>query len=419
MTRATPAVPWALLLLPCLLSMGTRAAAEPVLELQLDGQAVTLADGLPERIDGTLEISARDLTKQLGVVIRPLRPRPVARTAKRLPKRLPETEFLLRKGELGLRRKAEPGSDPDDNPRFSLAAVAKGLGFALKRQEHLVRLQRRSRAAPPAKRLRVGERAPLFLVEDLDGKASPFGAPTGRWQLIVLFASWSPSRERLAGLVPYGQVRQDQGCDLAFVALDLEGAKHVRTYAPSGRGFQTRIDRDGMLLRQGQLARLGRWLLIDARGWLRAAGQDFDPVDWAWIDAHLREDPLPTLPKPEAAGIEDLDMHGRAQYARAVDDDAAAARAVLEKAWESGNRSAALAWHLARLHLDAGQRPEAIRRLEAARDVHLDDLQLRRQLWALSFPERYYGETIDLAWERKTKREENKRLGKLPKLPRR
>ncbi len=415
MRRATAALVAGLLLMPC---VGRGATAEPALELQVDGKVVALVDGLVERINGTIEISRRDLTARLGVIVRPLRPRPVARSTKRLRKRPPAPEFLLRRGRLGMRRKAEPASTLD-NEGFALAAVARGLGFRLKRQGQQIRLQPRSRSAAPAKRLRVGERVPPFLVEDLAGKASPFGRPTGRWQLIVLFASWSTSRERLPDLVSYGQVRRERGCDLAFVALDLEGAKHLRAYVPSGQESHTRIDRDGMLLRNGQLGRPGRWLLVDGHGWLRAAGEDFDPIDWAWIDSHLEEQALPDAPKAVAVSTKDLDLHGRAQRARLKDEDAVAARAILEKAWEGGSRAPGLAWHLARLHLDARESPQAIRRLETARDKHLNDMQLRRQLWALTNVERYYNGDIDREWERKTKREEDKRLGKLRRLPRR
>ena len=415
MRRSAAAVS-ALLLVVCL--PVPHVSGEPELQLELDGKPVTLVDGLPERTDGTLEISRRDLQGALGVVVRPLRPRPVPRQAKRTRRRTKPTQFLLRRGALGLRLGAEP-SGVEGNERFSLRAAARGLGFRLSRKGTQVRLQSRGRAAAPAKRLRVGARVPPFWVETLDSEAHVFGAPTGRWQLIVLFATWSNSRERLPGLMPYGQVRREQGCDLLFVALDLEGAKHVRTYAPSAWQAHTRIDRDGMLLRQGPLGRPGRWLLVDPQGWLRATGEDYDPVDWAWIGEHLAEEALPDTLEATKSKARALDLHGRAQHVRIDAGDPATARALLEKAWEGGTRTAVLAWHLARLHLDAGEGPDATRRLEAARDKHLDDMQLRRQLWALTNPERYYGDEIDTAWERKTKREENDRLGKLRKLPRR
>ncbi len=169
----------------------------------------------------------------------------------------------------------------------------------------------------------------------------------------------------------------------------------------------------------------GRFALIDELGLVRLVGAGLDTVDLRWIDAHLEETPVTpaALPEPTTDSAKALlraiqkrprRAELRLRLATLLEaTDAEAAREQVALAHAANPKSAPVAVRLARMLLDASERPKALRVLDDARRLNPGAMWLRRQYWALDEPNRFYGGSIDLAWQREQRKVEDAAWGRL------
>lgn len=158
------------------------------------------------------------------------------------------------------------------------------------------------------------------------------------------------------------------------VAVDVQGPAVVRPWVDAaGATFPVTVDASGLLAERFALDIVRVALLFDADATLAGSplridvDEDAELVDaiGAWLD-----DAGP-LPASDDAGD--------------ANDDARAAAV----AW----------WRVGEMALDDGDREAAAAALDEAWRLLPDNLQLRKQRWALRHPDRFYDGDIDLAWQ--------------------
>lgn len=392
--------------------------------LSVDGLAVHLADGLQRTADGRLWITQADLESGLHVVVRRLIPRP---PEPRRPRRKDERDTWILCGRT--RCAPYPGTAQGTlaAPAFDLARVARALGYRLRTRRDVLELRTKApRRTAPHRLTRAGTLVPDLQLTFLDGARRSLRRVAPRRLLLVTWATWSASRERLGDWVTFATRRQARDLVLWFVALDVEGADRVRDYVTAAGDVPVAVDRDAELARFFPLQDAGAWFYVDDLGVLRADGTALDDTARMWIDLHLEEKPAGRpVTEPSAPGPPDLAAL-RAQVAaspRAVEprlalldalgpEQAEEARALTGALLELQPKSVPFAYRAARWALDAGDRPAALAVLDAARRRVPASHLLRRQYRALAEPDRYYKGPIDTAWERAQRLKEDAEFGR-------
>ncbi len=382
---------------------------------------VELQDGLTSDRDG-LWLSRRDLAKKLDVhakrLIASSKERP-----KRRKRRRTDAWVLCYDGRC-TRYEGETHGVTGSGT-FNVSKIARGLGWRVRTREGGWLIEPLGRKGPPP-RGRHGERVPAMRLRMLDGSLHDTESHLGRRLLIVVWSSWSPSRKRAGEFVALAKARK---LDVLAVAVDLEGALRVRPYAPANADAQVALDYEGVVLQGLGVATVGRWILIDELGIHRASGELNDPGDWLWIDEHLAE---PLAPAPPAykdpmagVGIDALreivrrspkDFGTKLALVKALGaEHRAEAAKLLRELIARQPRNMSLILRLAKLSMDASDRGEAVRILDAARRLNPARMPLRRQYWALEYPDRFYGGEIDQAWQKKQKKMEDEEWGRIKK----
>lgn len=409
-----------LVLLACL----APAYAEEAPRLRVDGKDITLAGGLQRGADGRIWITSPDLRRALDVIVKPLIPRP---PQGRRPDRRREREgwLLCGRERCDIYRGEVQGSQAD--PSFELARVAKLLGLKHKAKDgvHDVRTPGGAWKVRQPKRARLGALLPDFALTFMDGGTHRVREARGKRVVLVTWASWSPTRDRLEPWRAAITQRAGKNVILVLAALDLEGEEHVRDYAQFAGATNVAIDRHASLTRHLPMNDVGHWYYIDELGVLRAEGKHPDAEALAWIDLHLEETPV-VRSAPAAARTPRLDLEALRARVAAEPKSAAAHLALLEalgpahaaerltltKALvERHPRVPSFAFRLAALRLDASDRSGALQVLDEARRRVPGAWYLRKQYWALSEPNRYYTGPIDTAWEQAQRRQEEKEFG--------
>ncbi len=408
------ALPFVLALVLCAPQDG-RGEEEP--GLWQGSNRVALKDGLTSDSTG-LWISRRDLADGLRVHAKRLIPS-VQDKPKRNERRRADAWVLC--FERFCTRYDEPTRGVTGSETFNIRKIARGLGFRLREVEGGWRVDASARRAAPA-RGRPGERVPPLRFRMLDGSTRDTYERPGQRLLMVVWSPWSTSRKHVGTWVSQAKARK---LDVLAVAVDLEGEPRVRPYAPPDADGDVALDPTGQVLQGFGLATVDRWILIDELGLHRASGPLDRPGDWLWIDRHLAESKAPAPPKPErpfeGVGVEALreivrrsPRDFRAKLALVSALPAASreeAATLLRELIAKQPRDMSLILRLAKLSMDANDRGEAVRILDAARRLNPARLPLRRQFWALAYPERFYDGEIDTAWQKTQRKAEDEEWG--------
>lgn len=385
----------------------------------VDGTKRTLEAGLEVSADGALWIADVDLRGALSVATKRLIPRPPeVRRPRARPRRDRASWILCSPTHCATYRGEVQGTHAQ--PTFDLGVVARTLGYRVRSQGTSLYITT-SAAGRRATRARVGMQVGDLVLRDLAGKTHRLGDARGRRVLIATWGTWSTSRGDLDEWLAAWSSRAGKALDLWLVALDVEGAERVRSYAPAATKAKVLVDRDADLLRRLPLTDAGHWFLLDELGILRAEHKHFGEADRAWLDLHLQE-PLvasaPVAPPPvrpavelqilrERVAAEPENVAARLALAHALESKHPAdARAQVQALVELVPRSVPFAFRLARMHLDAGAGSAALRVLDEARRRVPRSWVLRKQYWALEQPNRFYAGAIDLAWQKKRREEE-------------
>ncbi len=410
------------ILLAILVWLAPPATAEDIPPLFLDDDPVVLKEGLQVSADGTLWMTRDDAERTLGVTLKRLIPQPLSGKRPQ-PRREQDSWILCNKTTCATYRGKVAGLST--SPAFDLARLAKTLGFRFKKSARALHL--RSPTKPPAgtqARGRLGGKAPDLTLTFLDGSQRRLLGQTGKRVLLVTWAPWSKTREKLRAWRAAWSQRAARDVVLWLAALDVEGAPRVKQYVDAGFDAPVAVDRKAELARAFRLKDVGHWYLIDELGILRAEGTRLDAVALQWIDLHLDEKlfasqaPAPATPKK----VELLVLRERVQ---AEPRDAAPRLALLD-ALGAAERAEALgvasrlvqlqptsmpfAFRLAALHMDGGDYAAAVKVLDAARRQSPGTWYMRKQYWALAEPNRFYAGAIDTAWQAAQRKKERAEL---------
>ena len=170
---------------------------------------------------------------------------------------------------------------------------------------------------------------------------------------------------------------RDQGIEVVTVAMDAQGADRARPYVEgAGAAYTTLVDEDNLLSRLFDFKAVPNALLIDEAGLLeyqKYGGFDIRKQEYAdiaegwaqgaspqWLADRMQEDPRGGPNHREA--IE--------HFQRGVD------------LYREGDTAGALsAW-------------------KTGRDLEPDNWVIRKQIWAVEHPEKFYQGEVDYGWQR-------------------
>ncbi len=398
-----------------LLAAGTAHADAPA-RLIVDGDARTLRGALQVTADGRVWIGQPDLESAFGVHAKRMIPRPPEASRRRRPLRRGNDAWILcGDAAFGTYRGEVQGAAQRS---FDLHQAARALGYKVKTRGDALHVA--TSAKQPPRRARIGTRVGDIVLPDLDGTPHRLHGARGKRVLIVTWATWSQSRKDLEEWIAAWSRRARETTVLWFVAFDVEGASRVRDYAPTSDKVRVLVDRNADLLRRLNLNDAGHWFLIDELGILRAEFKRATETDRQWLDLHMEEALVEARPPP-AANPRTVSLEILRERAQAEPDNvgarlALAERLEAEKSAEARKeiaalialrpRSVPLAFRLTRMQLDAGDNNAALLVLDEARRRVPRIWMVRKQYWALEEPNRFYAGEIDLAWQKKRKKEE-------------
>lgn len=169
----------------------------------------------------------------------------------------------------------------------------------------------------------------------------------------------------------------DEGFEIVSVAVDVQGAEKVKPWVDKAEAsFTTLVDRQAVLGARFSLNYVPFSILIDEQGRI------------------VRE--------PRLINVAN-DAH-RAQIASWI-ETGKIARTVPKKPQRSpasafADAEAELRFGRAALYLHRGQTREAVADLKRALDRDPDNWLIRKQIWAIVHPDRFYVGSVDFQWQR-------------------
>jgi tetratricopeptide (TPR) repeat protein len=200
------------------------------------------------------------------------------------------------------------------------------------------------------------------------------------------------------------------------IAVDVQGPKVVKPYVEKfGVTYSVAVDASDIFGQAFGLKAIPVTFLVDEVGIVRLRGGGPSPALMAQIEAILKEPQTSVRgqsPQLSAAVTKtDLeqrlaaapnDWRSRLALARLHDEEGRHASAVaqLEAAAKLQPRdpSIAFAWGLALLH--QGEKNAALAKLRLARDLDPDNWRIRKQIWAIEHPEKFYtDDSPDYDWQ--------------------
>lgn len=169
-------------------------------------------------------------------------------------------------------------------------------------------------------------------------------------------------------------VREHDGDDWTFlsIAIDAQGADAARPYAqPVSDSFPTLIDEDNVIGDALGFKAIPNGVLIAADGRLDA----------------------------KVAGGFDIRRDGTREIVEAWLADGEIAPPDTDATLDWSPEALRL-FREAVSHIRAGERDDALALLRQAYPLEPDNMIIRKQMWALEHPERFYAGDVDYAWQR-------------------
>ena len=201
------------------------------------------------------------------------------------------------------------------------------------------------------------------------------------------------------------------------IAVDLQGPKVVKPYVEKfGVTYPVAVDASDIFGQAFGLKAIPVTFLMDEVGILRLRGDGPSPALMAQIEAILKEPQTSvrgqSFQLPAAGTKADAeqklaaapnDWRSRLALARVYDEEGQPASAVaqLEAAAKLQPRepSIVFAWGLILLH--QGEKNAALAKLKQARDLDPDNWRIRKQIWAIEHPEKFYTQdSPDFGWQK-------------------
>lgn len=156
------------------------------------------------------------------------------------------------------------------------------------------------------------------------------------------------------------------------MALDTQGAEVVRPFSEGTEAsFSTLVDPDNLLGQAFGFKVVPNGLMVNASGMI-------DAMVIGGFD----------IRRPESRELVEAWQAGRDVTSKPVEENAARSQQARDL------------FQQASIALKRGDRPEAVRLLKLASPHEPDNYIIRKQLWALEHPDRFYAGEIDLEWQR-------------------
>ena len=201
------------------------------------------------------------------------------------------------------------------------------------------------------------------------------------------------------------------------IAVDVQGPEVVKSYVEKfGVAYPVAVDASDIFGQAFGLKAIPVTFLVDEVGIVRLRGDGPSPALMEQIETILQEPQTSVRgqsPQLSAAGTKaDLeqkvgatsnDWRSRLALARIYDGEGRHANAVaqLEAAAkiQPHDSSIAFVWGLVLLH--QGEKNAALAKLKQARDLDPDNWRIRKQIWAIEHPEKFYtGDSPDYDWQK-------------------
>ena len=211
------------------------------------------------------------------------------------------------------------------------------------------------------------------------------------------------------------------------IAVDVQGPSVVKPYVRKfGVTYPVAVDASDIFGQAFGLKAIPVTFLVDEVGIVRLRGDGPSPALMAQIEVILKEPQTSVRgqsPQLSAAVTKaDLEQRlvaapnewrSRLALARIHDEEGRHASAVaqLEAAAKLQPRDTSIAFVWALVLLHQGEKNAALAKLKQARDLDPDNWRIRKQIWAIEHPEKFYtGDSPDYDWQNEQlNREKNQR----------
>ena len=258
---------------------------------------------------------------------------------------------------------------------------------------------------------------PDFSLPDLDGEMVALSSFMGKRVVLVVFASWDQSRYHLKHWQKFQEEAGDR-LQVVGVAIEAEGDKRVQRYVKRAQAkFPILIDQGNLLGRLFGFNNVPVVIVADELGaYVRLIPKYTTPKKASrslkgFLKAEIRReyiagrDPSPVLGKRaviRALGEAPHDIGLRFRMAEIFRSEGALKKSILEmesadRAAKHKNAEVLFRWGYY-LWLQETTK-EAKEKWKKAAGLAPNNWMIRKQIWALRYPERFYDGPIDLQWQ--------------------
>ncbi len=278
--------------------------------------------------------------------------------------------------------------------------------------------------------VRIGDPAPDFSLQSLEGRDVRLSDSRGKRVLLFLWASWSTSRDQLQSWQAFCQKHQGEGFELISVAMDAQGPEVVRPFVRRANvTFTTVVDSASALWDLYGFDLIPNGYFIDERGqvrYLRVGGFDVqdtttlkiveDLLSDRWSKKPVKVSLKPKLPVKKEIAELTRQVKG---FSRGVEKRFRLAELMIETGqYKKAGKE---------YDIILGEHPKSIKALfgrgvvyhrekepaktlacwHRALALHPNNWVIRRQIWALEHPEHFYP-VINHDWQKEQIRKEER-----------
>ncbi|MBI2933069.1 MAG: TlpA family protein disulfide reductase [Planctomycetes bacterium] len=215
--------------------------------------------------------------------------------------------------------------------------------------------------------IKKGDRLPFFRLATLGGTSVSRDDLQGRPALYFGWASWDPSRETLPALQAFAERQRDR-IQVVTIAFDVQGPDHPMRYLRAARfSFAALIDASCELSRLWGVTSIPFAVAADADAIIRLVTDESPP-------SFLEQVPAALAKKADKVPPERKITHPQPDF-----------EILLQSCTNL---------------LGRGRKEEALVALQQAMALDPANDLVRKQMWAVAHPERFYQGAIDLAWQK-------------------
>lgn len=223
----------------------------------------------------------------------------------------------------------------------------------------------------------------------LDGKQVSLNEYRGKNTLIFMWASWWRCREQLSGWQQFYEEYQSEDFELLSVSVDIQGPEVVKPYAED-KPFTTLIDTENKLANLFGFKIVPNGIFIDKEGTIRLLKQGFQVS---------KEEHVEAVRKLIRGEVEKVELEDQYFNPSAAPSD-------LEQ------QLAQTKFKLGMEYAKNGNKEAALKELDEALLLDMDNFLIRKQRWYIRHPEKF-SPTIDIEWQQNQLKEEKTKEAQL------